>query len=207
MPIICLEGASAVGKSTTCRYLDAHYGFRIIPEVNELFSRPSKESPQWYFEKQVERWALAKEVSCGGEIAVLDGDPFQPLWYNWIYSDLGFQPVEEVFKFYSEALKGGRIKFPNQYFILTAPDELLKVRKESDSTRSRRNFELHLRLIKPQIEYFAHMNEAQSGIIEFINADKTESVAHFIKNRTAKCVTGLNHLNIFGAQRAFVERQ
>lgn len=34
MGIIAFEGASAVGKSTTCRELENNYGAFIIPEVN-----------------------------------------------------------------------------------------------------------------------------------------------------------------------------
>lgn len=34
MGIIAFEGASAVGKSTTCRELEKNYGAYIIPEVN-----------------------------------------------------------------------------------------------------------------------------------------------------------------------------
>lgn len=40
MGIIVFEGASAVGKSSTCRELEKNYGAYIIPEVNFLFERP-----------------------------------------------------------------------------------------------------------------------------------------------------------------------
>ena len=40
MGIIAFEGASAVGKSTTCCELEKNYGAYIIPEVNSLFERP-----------------------------------------------------------------------------------------------------------------------------------------------------------------------
>lgn len=39
MGIIAFEGASAVGKSTTCRELEKNYDAYIIPEVNFLFER------------------------------------------------------------------------------------------------------------------------------------------------------------------------
>lgn len=59
MGIIAFEGASAVGKSSTCRELENNYGAFIIPEVNFLFERPKNEHRTWYFEKQVERWNIA----------------------------------------------------------------------------------------------------------------------------------------------------
>ncbi|WP_436864949.1 hypothetical protein [Bacillus fungorum] len=53
MGIIAFEGASAVGKSTTCRELEKNYGAYIIPEVNFLFERPKNEHRTWYFEKHL----------------------------------------------------------------------------------------------------------------------------------------------------------
>ena len=54
MPLICLEGASGVGKSTTCQLLEKHFNASIIPEVNMLFNCPQNASKSWYFERQVE---------------------------------------------------------------------------------------------------------------------------------------------------------
>lgn len=34
MPLLCLEGASAVGKTTTCKKLAEQYNAFIVPEVN-----------------------------------------------------------------------------------------------------------------------------------------------------------------------------
>lgn len=53
MGIIAFEGASAVGKSTTCRELEKNYGAYIIPEVNSLFERPKNEHRTWYFENKL----------------------------------------------------------------------------------------------------------------------------------------------------------
>ena len=123
MSVICLEGASGVGKSTTSLFLEKNFNFIVIPEVNELFERPVKEPATWYFEKQVERWRLAESESINGGNANLDGDPMQPLWYNWIYHDLGFQPLQEVIEFYDDAIQSDKIKFPEKYFILTGLQE------------------------------------------------------------------------------------
>ncbi|HEY8560173.1 MAG TPA: AAA family ATPase [Pyrinomonadaceae bacterium] len=79
MPIICFEGASAVGKTTTSNALRDERGARVVPEVNQLFARPENEPAEWYFERQVERWRIARERSRRGALVVLDGDPFQPL--------------------------------------------------------------------------------------------------------------------------------
>lgn len=79
MGIIAFEGASAVGKSTTCRELENNYGAFIIPEVNFLFERPKNEHRTWYFEKQVERWNMAVQKSQQYELVILDGDIYLSL--------------------------------------------------------------------------------------------------------------------------------
>jgi deoxyadenosine/deoxycytidine kinase len=53
MTLICLEGPSAVGKTTTSKALADHYAAYIIPEVNQLFERPTPEPTYWYFERQL----------------------------------------------------------------------------------------------------------------------------------------------------------
>lgn len=59
MSLICLEGASAVGKTTTSNEIAKRTNTYIIPEVNLLFERPNEESKTWYLERQVERWMIA----------------------------------------------------------------------------------------------------------------------------------------------------
>ena len=99
MPIICFEGASAVGKTALSEYLRDNLNAFVIPEVYLLFQRTPDEPKFWYFERQIERWQLAEKASKNYEIVILDGDPFQPVWYNWAYDfDFG-DPFEEITDF------------------------------------------------------------------------------------------------------------
>ncbi len=204
MSIICLEGASGVGKTTTCAMLERDFGFNRIPEVNELFNRPLDESPNWYFEKQIERWQLASKIASEGNAAVMDGDPFQPLWYNWIFGDIGFQSISDVIEFYLKTVKEQRIKFPEKYFVLVAPEDMLRARKESDNSRSRRNFEMHLQLINPQLEYFKLMNNIQPGLVQVIESDTPENTAQRIVSGVSQLVTEIDQMEIFELQSSFV---
>src|SRR5688572_18003142 len=114
MPIICFEGASSVGKTALSRYLRDNFNACVIPEVNLLFQRTPNEPPFWYFEKQLERWRMATDTSKDHEIIILDGDPFQPIWYNWSYDfDFG-EPFEEIMNFYRKAIADGKIAFPDR---------------------------------------------------------------------------------------------
>ncbi|MEW6991140.1 chloramphenicol acetyltransferase [Colwelliaceae bacterium 6441] len=205
MSIICLEGASGIGKSTTSLFLEENFNFKVIPEVNELFQRPVKESATWYFEKQVERWRLAENASINDGNVVLDGDPMQPLWYNWIFHDLGFQPLQEVFEFYDYAIQSKKIKFPEKYFILTASEIVLRKRKEGDKNRTRRNFETHLKLISPQLDYFSVMRSLNLGNVDIIQSKSVSSTAASIANSLPDLKQNVDQTTLLNNQREFVQ--
>ncbi len=180
MPIICFEGASAVGKTTLSKYLRDNYNACVIPEVNLLFERKPDEPKFWYFEKQVERWDLAVKASKNYEIVILDGDPFQPLWYNWSYNFDVLEPLESITNFYREKLAAGEIAFPDKYFILSVKTDELKKRKINDALRTRKNFDRHLRFIEPQIAYFNFVKSLDNDLVEFIENKEIEKTGEKI---------------------------
>ncbi|MEL6674801.1 MAG: chloramphenicol acetyltransferase [Bacteroidota bacterium] len=148
--LICFEGPSAVGKTTLSQALSETH--QIIPEVNLLFERPPGADKLWYYQRQVDRYQLSQQTD---RSSILDGDPFQPLWYNWIYGwPESFASFEETKAFYRAALQDERIRFPDLYVIFQADEQSLRARKAKDLTRKRRNFEKHLRMIEPQRRYF-----------------------------------------------------
>jgi deoxyadenosine/deoxycytidine kinase len=168
MPIICLEGASAVGKTTTANFLKDNYGAFVVPEVNQLFARPENALAEWYLERHVERWAIAKEQQRSHQLVVLDGDPFQPLWYNWAYNYVDLQSLEFMRQFYQPKLENNTFDFPDLYFVLSASKTELKQHKASDASRTRSNFEKHLKLIEPQHHYFQAVKAFSSHLVYFL---------------------------------------
>jgi broad-specificity NMP kinase len=76
--IIAIEGAPGVGKSATAAALAKGRAY-VVPEVNRLFARPDPEPAEWYCERQIARWEMARLHTAQDGLAVLDGDPFQPL--------------------------------------------------------------------------------------------------------------------------------
>ena len=190
MPIICFEGASAVGKSSTSKLLKEKFNAFTIDEVNKLFERPNNAATTWYFERQVERVSIAISEIIYHEIVILDGDPFQPLWYNWCYDFIGWQPLEALDHFYREVISKGQIKFPDQYFYLHTDEEELRKRKEHDSNSKRANFEKHLQFIRPQRAYFDYMNQLEPTLVKFINAttvnNNAETIVSFLKESRFK---------------------
>jgi hypothetical protein len=84
--------------------------------------------------------------------------------------------------FYRKAIEKGEIDFPDKYFILTVEDSRLRERKENDALRTRKNFERHLRFIKPQIEYFQFLKSVDENLVVFIENRKVEETAQKVIN-------------------------
>ncbi|WP_459500409.1 AAA family ATPase [Bacillus sp. C1] len=186
MTFICLEGASGIGKTTTCLKIAELYNAYVIPEVNFLFQRPNPEPENWYLERQVERWQIAQEKRKLYDIVLFDGDIFQPIWYNWIYEGEFPQTLPFLKEFYVNQMKQKHIGFPDRYIHLSTSATELRKRKENDTTRRRSNFEKHLSLIEPQKQYFQHMNVVAPEVVHFIDAvsikENVESIFEILSN-------------------------
>jgi hypothetical protein len=141
-----------------------------------------RKSKFWYFEKQVERWDLAVKASKNYEIVILDGDPFQPLWYNWSYDFDVLEPLKSITGFYREKFAAGKIGFPDKYFILTVETDELKKRKIKDASRTRKNFDRHLRFIEPQIAYFDFVKSINNDLVKFIANKEIEKTGAQVIN-------------------------
>jgi hypothetical protein len=102
---------------------------------------------------------------------VLDGDVFQPLWYNWTYGFERWEDLDGLEAFYRPRVASGEVGFPDVYVILGASTEALRRRKEGDAARQRRGFEIHLKLVEPQRRYFEAMGELAPGLVRFVDAE------------------------------------
>jgi thymidylate kinase len=171
---IALEGASAAGKSTLARGLAARMGARVIPEVVALFERPVDEPDTWYLERQLDRWRMGIEAARTDTTAILDGDPFQPLWYGWTYGFMAPGQARTI-GFYRAAIAEGRIAFPDRYILLRVSERALHDRKAGDPTRRRRNFVKHLGLTRSQPRYFDVVAQEFPGLVHWLDADRSAS--------------------------------
>jgi hypothetical protein len=200
--IICLEGASAAGKTTLSHAIAARTGAAVIAEVWALFERPSPEPPLWYLGRQVEHWRFAVESAGKHGLCILDGDPFQPLWYGWAYGFIEPHTLSTVISFYHDAIAAGSLSFPDRYILLTVAESELRARKQGDASRSRRNFAKHLSLLRHQSRYFATMNTISPGLAHVLDAGAsvtvlTEIAISIIRNeqRAEDPLTLLKHLD------------
>ncbi|MFC9708135.1 hypothetical protein ACFTRD_08235 [Paenibacillus sp. NPDC056933] len=161
MTIISIEGASAAGKTTTSAALATQNGAFHIPEIATWWKKPEQEYPEWFFERQLDRWNIAIEKEQDGEV-IIDIDLYQPFWYNWAFDFTLFdgQTLKFVEEFYRPLISQRKLGFPDKYFILYTNEINLRARKANDNTRLRRGFELNLKFIEPQKRYFQAFDRA-----------------------------------------------
>ena len=158
--IIAFEGAPGVGKSTTAAAL-AGVGVLVVPEVNLLFARPTPEPADWYLDRQNARWEMAALQARQGRRAILDGDPFQPLWFGWIFQEGPWAGWRDTLQFYRQRILEGRLAFPDRYVFFTLPEpsrrERLLVRERArglGEERAQHKVERYAQLAEPQRRYF-----------------------------------------------------
>ncbi|OWA37694.1 hypothetical protein B9G55_06510 [Saccharibacillus sp. O16] len=188
MTIISIEGASAAGKTTTSSAFAArNQGFHI-PEVAAWWEAPNPVYPEWFFERQADRWAAAIEQEAKRPV-VIDIDLFQPFWYNWSFDFTLFngQTLEFVENVYRPLFRQRKLGFPDKYFLLYADEPRLRERKAGDATRLRRGFEMNLTFIEPQKAYFQALNEYCPGLVCFIASHDIASNVSQIERELSNC--------------------
>lgn len=190
-PIVCLEGPSAVGKTTLAATLARECGASVVPELDAADAPAVGQSASWFVERHAAQWQLARERTVDAPFVVLDGDPFKGLWYNWIYAGDGWEGVDVVASLYRAHVERGTLAFPHLYVALTATEEQLRERRDGDATRTRRNFEKHLASRHPVRHYFAALREAAPGRVVLVETGARDVLVERALNALARAPAGL----------------
>jgi len=175
-PVVCLEGPSAVGKTTLLDALARECGAMAVPELSAGPPPPPGASAAWFVERHAELSRRARDAAAGAPFAVLDGDPFKGFWYGWIYADEGWEDADALAALHRRAIEAGALAFPDLYVVLTATGAQLRERRASDATRGRRSFEKHLRMLGPQRAYFAALREAAPSRVAILDTGDRSSL-------------------------------
>lgn len=165
--IVAVEGPSAAGKTTWCRSAVPEYVEEYQPTgVEPDGSDPVVQATYWT-EVNADRWEQAIALEQRSGLAICDSDPLK-LHYSWCLARVGAAPVSRFlseFAAVGEAMRLKRIGFADTVLLSVPDEESLRLRKEGDLTRSRRSFELHVRLREPLEEWYETLERLRPGTV------------------------------------------
>ena len=187
-----------MGKTTLAAALARDAEAVVIGELDARAAPPVSESAEWFVNRTVERWTQAREAAGDAPIVVLDGDVFKGLWYNPVFAEEGWPGIGILAPLYRREIERGRLGFPNHYVALDASVDVLRARRAGDPTRSRRNFEKHLRLVEPLRAYFDALGRADPGRVLVVDTVAHAAAALQIVSRIAHPMAdGVSELDLF----------
>lgn len=174
--IIVVEGISASGKSTWCRKQGLH---QIVPENGRVVNVPDRSADPltvagFWSDRNTERWRSALAVERKTGVAICDTDPLK-LHYRWCLWQIG-AASEDDWRHELAATRRSfgekKIGFAGAYFVKEIDPALARQQRDGDTTRSRRNFELHVRLQAPLITWYKALDAVLPQGVQFSFPDR-----------------------------------
>jgi hypothetical protein len=168
--IVVIEGISACGKSSWC---SSHANGHVVAENarNDAPDRASApaEAVAFWVRRNRDRWQSAIEIDSATGLAICDTDPLK-LHYTWCLWKIG-EATEVNWRLElaatREVFARKQIGFADLYYIGIIEPAVARQRKQTDLTRSRRNFELHVRLQPGLIDWYEALRAVLPGQVFF----------------------------------------
>jgi gluconate kinase len=179
-PIICLEGPSAVGKTTLAAALAREAGAAVIPELDAGAAPPISESAAWFVDAHAAQWQQARALAAQAPLVVMDCDPLKGLWFNWVFAEHGWPGIAAQAPLHRAHIERGTLAFPELYVVLQATESQLRARRAGDPTRTRRNHEMHLRLATPQRRYFQALQAADPPRVLLLDTSEQSTLVETV---------------------------
>lgn len=164
--IVVVEGPSAAGKTTWC---ERHAGDHYVPETRAPEPAADESRADAWTAANVARWARVLEVEARTGMAVCDTDPLK-LHYTWSLWRIGQLEREELdaeIERHRSRIAGRRLGFADLWLVAVPDVSALRERRERDTSRRRRNFELHVRLLEPLREWYAAIEALLPGSVRW----------------------------------------
>jgi hypothetical protein len=156
--IVVVEGISAAGKTTWCRQ---HANEATVPETGRRDDAPDPvldpiAAASFWVEQGERRWLAACATERAKACAVCDTDPLKLhyVWSLWQIGAASKRNWQAECAATRDAIANGRLGFADVYLIKPIDRQLARQQRDSDPSRSRRNFELHVKLHDPLMAWY-----------------------------------------------------
>jgi len=122
---------------------------------------------RFWVEQGERRWQTACAIERSQGVAVCDADPIK-LHYIWSVWQIGVA-AERVWQAElvatREAIAACRIGFADAYLVKPIDPRRARQQRDADPTRSRRNFELHVKLLEPLMTWYRALEAVLPGAV------------------------------------------
>lgn len=168
--IIAVEGPSAAGKTTWCRTQTERFISEYTPTGSEPDGTDVDEQADYWVAVNSARWAEALVLEASDGVAVCDSDPLK-LHYSWCLAMIGaatWSRFEQEYERCRAAFKRRELGMADIVLVNLPVASTLRAQRESDPTRARRSFELHVRLREPLRAWYQAIDRLDPGRVFWV---------------------------------------
>jgi hypothetical protein len=167
--IIVVEGPSGAGKTTWCReHGGANALLESLPDHATVPTEPHAAARFWV-DRNVARWDEVLERERRDGLVIVDTDPFK-LHYVWSLWRTG-QATEFEWTLQRdaarEAFAADHYALADIFLVADIDAGTLRARRAADTTRTRRNFEIHVKLRDSTITWYRAIDALEPGRVVF----------------------------------------
>ncbi len=167
--IIVVEGPSGAGKTTWClTHGRTNALLESLPDHATVPTEPHAAARFWV-DRNVARWHEVLEREARGGLVVVDTDPFKlhyvwSLWRTGQTTKLEWELQRDAAR---DAFAEGRYGLADVIVVADVDEATLRARRAADATRSRRNFEIHVRLREATLAWYRTIDGLEPGRVVF----------------------------------------
>lgn len=167
--IVVVEGASGAGKTTWTAKHGARYALLEALPDHAVVPGGEEAAARFWVERNVARWHEVVERERRDGLVVVDTDPLK-LHFTWSLYEVGYASRREwelARDVAREAVASSRYGLADLVFVSDVDETTLRVRRDGDATRTRRNFERHVRLRETTLRWYRAVAEIDARRVVF----------------------------------------
>ena len=157
------------GKTTWCHtHGGPHALLESLPD-GSVVPTDEEAAARFWVERNAARWSEVREREQRDGLVVVDTDPFK-LHFNWSLYQSG-QSTRRAWEFMRdvarEAFVARRYGLADLIYVSDVDEATLRARRDGDATRTRRNFERHVKLRESTLRWYRAVDALEPGRVVF----------------------------------------